>query len=323
MASLPNTVNKIRVRKLFGLSIRQKLLLVSLSLLIIPWVGYEYVNEMEEYLQKRQEQRLLERARIIASLLADKPELFSTKLSTLGDTSGSKHLYVRPITSPIHIDGRTNDWRDYKDRIFEFTDPDVKPSSLSFKFQIGSYKPFLYVLFRVTDDKFLLRSKSGSRIDNGDHLQIAMQNSTNEYDRYIVSARQLGNMTAYRLPSAKDKDIGVIEEPRIVAFISKSKEGYDIELKIPLTMIGAKLAFAIADVDNRKTRKIENIVRTTSSDMIEEIGTIVVPSFQIQSLLARLHRPGSRIWITDTNTKVIALNGSLKEDDRDATGKRK
>lgn len=316
MTSLTATVDKLRSRNPFRLSIRRKLVLVSLSLLIIPWVGYQYINEMEEYLQQRQEQQLLERARIIASLLADKPELFSTKLSTLGDTSGSKHLYVRPLESPIHIDGNTGDWRDYNERVFEFADPSVDPASLSFKFQIGSYKPFLYVLFRVTDDRFLLRPKKGARIDNGDHLQIAMQNADNEYRRYIVSARKTGNLTAYLLPT--EKDVGVIEEPRIVGFISKSKEGYNIELKIPLTMIGAKLAFAIADVDNRKTRKIVNIVRTTSSDMIEEIGTIVVPSFQIQHLLARLNRAGSRIWITDTNTKVIALNGSLKESNRDA-----
>ncbi|WP_455375382.1 proteobacterial dedicated sortase system histidine kinase [Kaarinaea lacus] len=318
MASLSNPVDKLRTRSRFRLSIRRKLVLVSMSLLIIPWVGYQYVNEMEEYLQLRQEQLLLERARLIASLLADNPELFSTKLSTLGDTSGSKHLYVRPLESPIHIDGNANDWRDYKERIFEFSDPNVDPASLSFKFQIGSYKPFLYVLFNVTDDKFLLRPKKGARIDNGDHLQIAMQNAEHEYSRYIVSAREEGNLTAYLLPSAKDKDAGVTEEPRIVGFIRRSKDGYIIELKIPLTMIGAKLAFAIADVDNRKTRKIVNIVRTTSSDMIEEIGTIVVPSFQIQSLLARLNRAGSRIWITDTNAKVIALNGSLKEDNRDA-----
>ena len=316
MTSLTTTVDQLRKRNPFRLSIRRKLVLVSLSLLIIPWVGYEYINEMEEYLQNRQEQQLLERARIIASLLADKPELFSTKFSTLGDTSGSKHLYVRPLESPIHIDGNTSDWRDYTERVFEFSDPNVDPASLSFKFQIGSYKPFLYVLFRVTDNRFVLRPKTGARIDNGDHLQIAMQNANNEYNRYILSARKVGNLTAYLLPS--DSSAGVVEEPRIVGFIDNAKDGYVIELKIPLTMIGAKLAFAIADVDNRKTRKIENIVRTTSSDMIEEIGTIVVPSFQIQHLLARLNRAGSRIWITDTNTKVIALNGSLKENNRDA-----
>jgi len=317
MDSISSTVDKLRTRNPFRLSIRRKLVLISLSLLIIPWVGYQYINEMEAYLQTRQEQLLLERARLIASLLSDNPELFSTKLSTLGDTGGSKHLYVRPLDSPIHIDGNTNDWRDYNERIFEFTDPAVDPKSLSFKFQVGSYKPFLYVLFDVTDNRFLLRPKTGSRIDNGDHLQIAMQNADLEYSRYIVSARQEGNLTAYLLPSASNKDVGVQEEPRIVGFIRGTKEGYVIELKIPLTMIGAKLAFAIADIDNRKTRKIENIVRTTSSDMIEEIGTIVVPSFQIQNLLARLNRTGSRIWITDPNAKVIALSGSLKETDRD------
>jgi len=317
MTSFATTVDKLQKRNPLRLSIRRKLVLVSLSLLIIPWVGYQYVNEMEDYLQVRQEQGLLERARVISSLLADNPELFSTKFSTLGDTSGSKHLYVRPLEAPIHIDGNPSDWRDYNERVFEFTDPNVNPDSLSFKFQIGSYKPFLYVLFRVKDDKFLLLPKTGTRIDNGDHLQIAMQNADLEYNRYILSARAEGNLTAYQLPAAGSTEAGVTEEPRIVGFISSAKDGYVVELKIPLTMIGAKLAFAIADVDNPRTRQITNIVRTTSSDMIEEIGTIVVPSFQIQNLLARLNRTGSRIWITDTNAKVIALNGNLKEGDRD------
>ncbi|WP_455206570.1 proteobacterial dedicated sortase system histidine kinase [Kaarinaea lacus] len=324
MGSFTSAFEKIRTAKPFRLSIRRKLVLVSLSLLIIPWVGYQYINEMEDYLRSRQELQLLDRARVVSSLLADQPGLFTTKASTT-QNEGGKHLYVRPLSEAIQIDGRTEDWHSYQERIFHFSDAQAKdstsdmiPSSLSFDFQIGSFKPFLYVLFRVKDNHLVFRSPQGSRIDNGDHLQIAMQNNEGEYVRYIMSAREEGWLTAYQLPTQPELNLGVTEDPRIVGFIRQTSDGYNIELKIPLTMLGAKLAFAIADVDSRRTRNIVSIVRTTGSGLIEEIGTIVVPSVEIQSLLARLHRPGSRIWITDRNARVIALNGSLKEMDRDA-----
>ncbi len=323
MSSIAAAIDKVRSASLFRLSIRRKLVLVSLSLLIIPWVGYQYINEMEDYLRDRQEMQLLERARVVASLLGDQPGLFITKATTAENTGG-KHLYVRPLPESIHIDGRTEDWLSYKERIFHFSDTleqnkdtGFNPSSLSFDFQIGSFKPFLYVLFRVKDNHVVFRSPSGSRIDNGDHLQIAMQNSDGEYVRYILSARKPGKLTAYLLPTQGSENQGVVEDPRVVGFMRTTSDGYNVELKIPLTMIGAKLAFAIADIDSRRSRKIVSIVRTTGSGLLEEIGTIVVPSVEIQSLLARLHRSGSRIWITDVNAKVIALNGSLKETERD------
>ena len=323
MTSLTAAFEKIRTAKPFRLSIRRKLVLVSLSLLIIPWVGYQYINEMEDYLRSRQELQLLDRARVVASLLADQPGLFTTTPST-SKNEGGKHLYVLPLTEAIQIDGRTEDWLSYHERIFHFSDTqgksnpsDMIPSSLSFDFQIGSFKPFLYVLFRVKDNHLVYRSPKGSRIDNGDHLQIAMQSSEGEYLRYILSAREEGWLTAYRLPSQSDLNLGVTEDPRIVGYIRQTSDGYNIEVKIPLTMLGAKLAFALADVDSKRSRKIVSIVRTTGSGLIEEIGTIVVPSVEIQSLLARLRRSGTRIWITDKNARVIALSGSLK-DDRDS-----
>ncbi|HEY5604401.1 MAG TPA: proteobacterial dedicated sortase system histidine kinase [Gammaproteobacteria bacterium] len=317
-----SVINKVRAARVFRLSIRRKLVLVSLSLLIIPWVGYQYINEMEDYLRNRQESQLLDRARVVASLLSEQPGLFTTTAAST-PSDGSRHLYVLPLSQPIHIDGRTEDWLSYHERVFHFSDTqgpssasDFVPSSLSFDFHIGSFKPFVYALFRVKDNHLVYRSSEGARIDNGDHLQIAMQNSEGEYVRYILSARAEGRLTTYQLPPQSALDLGVTEEPRIAGYIRQTSEGYNIEVKIPLTMLGAKLAFAIADVDLRRTRKIVSIVRTTGTGLIEDIGTIVVPSVEIQGLLSRLYRPGTRIWVTDKNARVIALSGNLKESDR-------
>ncbi len=326
MASLNSIIEKIRAARPLRLSIRRKLVLVSLSLLIIPWVGYQYINEMEDYLRHRQEIQLLDRARMVASLLADQPGLFTTTAAAAKETSaeGSKHLYVLPLSQAIQIDGRTEDWLSYHERVFHFRDTqgsssesDFIPSSLSFDFHIGSFKPFVYALFRVKDNHLVYRSLEGARIDNADHLQIAMQNNDGQYVRYILSAREEGWLTTYQLPSQPELNQDVTEEPRIAGYIRQTSDGYNIEVKIPITMLGAKLAFAIADVDSRRNRKIVSIVRTTGSGLLEDIGTIVVPSVEIQGLLARLYRPGTRIWVTDKNARVIALSGSLMEPERD------
>lgn len=44
-------------------SIRSKLLLVALALLLIPWMGYQYVREMKSFLLHGQENALLLTAR--------------------------------------------------------------------------------------------------------------------------------------------------------------------------------------------------------------------------------------------------------------------
>jgi len=63
--------------RLFGL--RAKVLLVALVLLAIPWVGYDYVKEMERLLRAGQEQNLVATARAIATALHDRPQLLQLR----------------------------------------------------------------------------------------------------------------------------------------------------------------------------------------------------------------------------------------------------
>ena len=61
------------------ISIRYKLLLVIMTLLLIPWMGYQYVREMKAFALQGQEEALLLTAGAIATVLHDRPELFSTE----------------------------------------------------------------------------------------------------------------------------------------------------------------------------------------------------------------------------------------------------
>ncbi|MEN9849792.1 MAG: hypothetical protein RL368_2532, partial [Pseudomonadota bacterium] len=66
---------------MFSLSIRSKVLLLSLTLFSVPYVGYEYVLEIEDYLRDSLENSLTGAARALASVLNDRPDLFSRTLA--------------------------------------------------------------------------------------------------------------------------------------------------------------------------------------------------------------------------------------------------
>ena len=58
-------------------SLRAKLALVALVLLVLPWAGYRFVREMERFLLAAQEQALAATARAVATALHDRPQLLA------------------------------------------------------------------------------------------------------------------------------------------------------------------------------------------------------------------------------------------------------
>ena len=68
----------LRIRK--GLKIRTKLLLLVGLLLVIPWMGYESVREMEKFLLEGQEQALELTTQGISSILGNRTDLFDPEV---------------------------------------------------------------------------------------------------------------------------------------------------------------------------------------------------------------------------------------------------
>ena len=60
-----------------AISIRTKLLLVAMLLLLVPWMSYVYVRDMKSFLLSGQEDALSLTARAVAQVLHDRPELFT------------------------------------------------------------------------------------------------------------------------------------------------------------------------------------------------------------------------------------------------------
>ncbi|HEY1329034.1 MAG TPA: ATP-binding protein [Casimicrobiaceae bacterium] len=64
-------------RRPYALGIRGQLLLVLSVFLVLPWLGYEYVREIERFLRDAQERTLAGTAQAVALALHERPRLFA------------------------------------------------------------------------------------------------------------------------------------------------------------------------------------------------------------------------------------------------------
>lgn len=299
-------------RRGFRITIRAKLLLASLSLLVVPWLGYHYIQALEAYLRQAEEQKLLDRVSLVASLMHGQSELFRVQSGPA--TAIDSHLYVRPLHSPIQLDGYLDDWRLYDDRNQPLGKAE-NDKDLSVDYRFGSLNNYLYLMFQVKDDHVVYRQPNTLSVDRSDHLRIGILDRNGEFKRYRISTFSPGWVSAYLMPDDNRKTLPLQPEFRVNGKWQDVAGGYNIELRIPVDMIGGRLAFAMADVDDSTTHDVEAVVGDGNTGRPDGLGSIVIPSEQMETLLQRLQKPLSRIWVIDPKYRVIGMAGSLQQED--------
>ncbi|GAA0374480.1 proteobacterial dedicated sortase system histidine kinase [Bowmanella denitrificans] len=308
----------LRKFHLFGL--RFKLLLLSGFLFSIPWLGYEYVWEMEKYLRAGQERTLLGTVRAVATALHERPKLFDAQASYLSVEKG-RDLYAYPIVDPIRLDGDLSDWRQQQHALHYGQDHLISqrdgnnPVSLSFNHLIGKYRQHLYAYFEVSDDHVVYRPANSLSVDNNDYLQIAFTTPAGDFRRYLIATAKPGWLTPYEM-NVQDSlsNQPLRPENRIQGAWRETPQGYNIELRIPLELLGSKLSFAVTDVDSPGGQALATI---GTSNVWEEdkLGTVLVPSPEIELILKGLGHTNSRIWVVDQHQRVLAKSGDIKNSD--------
>jgi signal transduction histidine kinase len=86
----------------FRFSLRAKLLLVSLTLLLIPATGLYFINRMEQFLRDAQQNVLLSAAKLLSASLSDRPALFEAEKSrsNLDDIERERTLALFESSEP-------------------------------------------------------------------------------------------------------------------------------------------------------------------------------------------------------------------------------
>jgi two-component system, OmpR family, sensor histidine kinase ChvG len=290
------------------LVIPAKLLIVSSLLLLIPWVGLQYVRELERLLLRVQEQGLVSTARAVATALNDRPNVLLSGEVHSVPASAESDLRVPNLEKPIVADGRTADWEQ----------PGVEPQTesafpmageppFSFRYRLGRHGTGVYALFEVEDDRVVLHDPDRPDLAC-DHIQIAVVTADDDFLRFAIDARGDGPVSAWLLLD----DGSRAPDNRISGAWRTTPSGWLVELRLPRTMIGPRLSFALVDVDDPETRTLVGRLGTASTATRDELRTVLVPSPEISDLIRGLGRASSRIWVLDVNRRVLAHAGTLR-----------
>jgi two-component system, OmpR family, sensor histidine kinase ChvG len=298
------------------ISLQVKLALISLLLLAIPFTGFRLSGILKDNLLESRRETLMFSARAVASALAGRPGLFDQELFHSLDQN--RDLYLFKLTNPMRLNGKFDDWEPQLKEAEEFGRSHVLFSSgpydnnsLHFKHLVGQRGEYLYAMFLVTDHKVVYQETNSDRLDRSDHLQIGVEDKSGKLHRYLMTAKKPGWVNAYQMPEGLQETQSV-ENDSIQGVWSETEGGYSIEMRMPLAMVGHKLAFAVADVNDPVTREIAAVVGTADPGKIDQIGWLLPPSTSIIDILKSLNRPHSRILIVDSNQHVRASYGSLK-----------
>lgn len=305
----------------FRFSIRLQLMVLSLFLFTIPYLGYNYVWELEQYLRNGQEQTMIGTARAVATALHERPALFDSQSAYLQDVRPGTDLYAPPIPSPIRLDGELNDWQQVSELMSEYDGDEVieyyngydgKPTSLSFTHMVGRYGQFLYAMFKVSDDTLLWRQPNSLSVETGDHLLIGMETPQGELARYVVAPYESGWVNAYKLAKNTTTTRAVENALSIQGRWQETATGYNIELRFPLSMTTGGLAFTLVDVDNSTNRLKQYALGSANTKLLSELGTVITPSPEIERILAGLKYADSRVWVVDKHKRVLARAGDIQ-----------
>lgn len=299
-------------------SLQIKLALISLPLLFIPFAGLRYSEILQQDLLDSRRQTIQFSASAIASALSGRTGLFEDE--TFHFLNANRDLYLFQLSNPIRLNGKADDWYPQLDEAFAFGEDHILSSttpydykSLHFKHLTGVRGDYLYAIFLVTDDQVIYRHSHSPHLDQSDHLQVAIEDQGGVLHRYSITPTKPGWVNGLLESDPFQATLPLQIESRIQGMWVETENGYIIELRIPMPMVGKKLAFAIADVDDNFDREITSLIGTGTPNRDESLGWLIPPSRTIEEILKTFNRPNSRIMIVDNNHRVRASYGNLSD----------
>jgi len=292
-------------------SLRSKLMLLSVVVLIIPFMGFDYLRQMETYLRDTLEASLVDTAYAVAGALNDKSRLFDTSFS-----EDINSLYVHRLNNTVQLDGYTDDWISYID--WSDTYYSESPNNPdSFKLIISKDDHYFYVLIQVKDDELIYSALDQSDSINGDHFVVVYRDKYQRLQRDYLAPSGPGLIRPFRYEEGVD-EYGVETRTQknltnISAVWQTAAVGYNLEIKIPGYLIGERLGFVFNDIDHDNGQKVTNSISTFGNDEYDEPGKIISSSKRIETIIYTQGRSeGRRVWVLDKAAQVLASDGSLK-----------
>ncbi|MDJ0938348.1 MAG: ATP-binding protein [Woeseiaceae bacterium] len=281
------------------MNLRQQLLLVSLLTLMLPWAGCEFIRETETALRSSQQQMLAGTARAIADTMAQYPEDFPPGVGVdhvLGD-----QLFGHRLESEPSIDGYFDDWTLSRESLTQMRGTD---GPIRFAIGITSQYAFFYV--EVADNEVVYADSQSllptSRQRFADRVTLVSSSPPYLDEAFTTAAEAPGAVVVFRRSAS-----GAAGEPTIRGFWQDVPNGYQVEMRIPLNLLGTHLGVVVDNVSVPNSPGVRS-----ASFAARSPGPFATTIPELEQRAAALVQPGMRLLVTDPSGWRIATAGRLE-----------
>jgi len=267
------------------MGLRSKLLLASLSLLVVPWAGWQFLVLVGDIVREGQEEALVASAEAMARGIAQRPAM----LPPTGPTLYAQALSVRP-----RLDGRIDDWTSVQPAAKRVGD-----LASGFSVMLGTVDDTMYVFVDVADLTPQRTDAHWSVAGQRDHVQLVL------HGRQGIVNLRLGNKASGALIVT---DInGGAARLRVTGEWLETVSGYAVELALPQGYALRALAIGVLDLDENDVVRRHGSVSTSGG----QSWTVLTHSEALAGSLQQLVPQAMRSRVVDRDGWLLAESGSL------------
>ena len=285
------------------MSLRTKLLLLSLLTLVLPWAGWQYAQQMETTLRRGQEEALLTTAQVLSRVVASEPELLYRVPDLRREFDPARGDLFAPllVTRPL-LDGFPDEWPQPARAVPGFETASPGSEGVEPKVRVGVYRRSMHLYVEVAKPSvsYEVPARDETRpVGSADRVIVLIHDEFGHERAWSISAIAPGPLLV------RACEIGAPWKPTSeeVQYVEgtwrETGKGYAIELRAPLNLFGTQIAVQALDASDALVAQTRGLT------------WIHTGSEALKQRLEQYAPDGVRISVVDTRGWLLARAGSI------------
>jgi two-component system sensor histidine kinase ChvG len=287
-----------------GFRLRTKLLLLALTTLALPWAGCQYAREMESVLRENEQQSLLAVTTTIAGSLKGRQELLFRADSLPASEQANDPRDITPVVlsgAPL-LDGRADEWDQDARSLLRV----AGPGGDGLRLFAATHERRLYLAMIVRDNRWVFDASHLSPLDSasiGDRLWLAFDDKRGGQQRLFFASTGPGAVHARRIETLEYGRETAVDEPRIQGVWQRARDGWVLEIGVPLSMVGQHLGVLVDDRDRRGTPR--SSYGTLEASDLRAVGRLIAASPDLNDHLRQFAQPGVELTVASSTGALL------------------
>lgn len=278
-----------------SLSLTSRLLLLSLLFILIPLISWLLLAKFEKDIERNAMAQSKEQAQIIGDFVNQLLQADKSLQQKFLNTTQQKQFPIALKETAILIDGFADEWYPYQSATAT-----IRNFGQDASLTLIEDKDFLYGLFEVEDNSIVYRKRL-DLADLSDKITLVL----GAYQMQFIPMAP-GKVSALRQTAE-----GYREVTPVYAVWQERTEGYQLEFRVPQSLVGKTISAEITDIDRTQSGvALQGIYSFT------DFESLSLHSRLQSGVLSLLEPELYRLTLTNTQGEVLYQFGQLHTDIR-------